>query len=422
MLDRRFSGAFMMFVAAFSVAGLSPFVLLPFLTRNLSADEFGVAALFITLCQLMANFTSLGTHGYVSVQYFKSSPRGWGSVVTAAMLLIFAVHAGLLVVFAVAGPWLADTLSVPQAMLALVIVSSLLLCMNFVYLSVYQSSERPQYYLLSRLIQTVLEVGLCLALLFLAGQTDAGVRVYTFPLALAVVGLGGLVYGWINDVFSTEGLGEKLRGAARFGLPMLPHVAAGTLVSFLDRIIIAAVSGPASLGIYMAATQLGLVMLLLIEPFNKAYAPWLFARLAENTSAARAKIVRFTYLFFLVLAVAGIAAAIAAFMFYDLIVGSQFSEGRVLVPLIVAGYVAQGLYYTVVNYLFYAEETYILSGVSVATAIVGTGITYGMILMFGLIGAAASLAINNTILFILVWFFAARAVSLPWLSPWKVAE
>lgn len=415
MLDRRFSGSFFMYAAAFAVAGISPLILLPFLTRNLSSTEFGIATLFVTLCQLVANFSSLGTHGYVSVQYFKGDTRGWGSAVTAALILIAAAHMTLLIVYLVAGNWIAQTLSMPFYALGLLIAASALVCMNFVYLAVYQSSGRPQFYLLSRCIQALFEVGLCLGFIYLVSPT-AEARIYTFPMAVGAVGLLGTYYCWATGAFSSRNLVQSLRGAMRFGLPMLPHVAAGTLLSFLDRLIIASVLGLDDLGVYMAAAQLGLVMLLLIEPFNKAYAPWLFSRLSSNQAGARVMIVRFTYLFFAALAVAGIAATIAATIFYDFVVGSEFAQGRPIVPLIIAGYVIQGMYYTVVNYLFYAEKTFILSIVSVSTLVIGSGITYALVSLFGLPGAAASLAVNNAILFLLVWFFAAREVKLPWLA------
>lgn len=415
MLDRRFSGSFLMYMLAFGVAGLSPLILLPFMTRSLSASEFGIAALFVTLCQLTANFSSLGTHGYVSVQYFKGETRGWGSSVAAAVTVIAGVHIGLLVVSLVAGNWIAAMLSMPTYAIALLILASALLCSNFVYLAMYQSTERPQFYLAARCIQAVLEIGLCLGVIYLLSPT-AEARIYTFPIALAGAGLLGIYYGVSTRAFVTDNIKSSIKGALRFGLPMLPHVAAGTLISFLDRLIIASVMGPEQLGVYMAAAQLGLVMLLVIEPFNKAYAPWLFSQLANNTAEARTRIVRFTYLFFAALLVAGLLAAIAALLSYDIVVGQMYEEGRAIVPLIITGYVVQGMYYTVVNYLFYTEKTHILSGISVTTMATGAGISYALVSTFGLFGAAASLVINNTILFVLVWFFASREIKLPWFS------
>ncbi len=130
----------------------------------------------------------------------------------------------------------------------------------------------------------------------------------------------------------------------------------------------------------------------------------------------RVKIVRLTYLFFAVLMIIGVIATVGALIVYDFIIGAQFGAGRRLVPLIVAAYVIQGMYYTVVNYLFYSEKTYVLSAISVTTVILSSGINYVMVSLYGLQGAAISLAMNNLILFLLVWFFAAREVKLPWLS------
>jgi O-antigen/teichoic acid export membrane protein len=418
MLDRRFSGAFLMYIAAFGVAGLAPFILLPFLTRNLSAEEFGAAALFVTVCQLLANFASLGSHGYVSVQYFKASPRSWGSSVSAVMLLILLTHFFLFLAFVAGKSWIASWLRLPVPTIALALCTSGLICMNFVYLSIYQSSSKPQLYLLARSIQAAMEIGLCLILIEFASQPDAGVRIYTFPLAVAAAGLLGLGYCLSIGAFSRAGLSSSLKGAARFGLPLLPHLTSGTIISLLDRIIIATVLGKAELGIYMAATQLGLAMLLMIEPFNKAYAPWLFARLAENDVRSKLTVVRFTYLFFVALILAGLAVMGVAYVLFDMIVGSAYSEGRILVPFIVMSYIGQGMYYTMVNYLFYVEKTYILSAISVSVAIVGTGVTYFMVMFFGLEGAAFSGVISYALLFGLVWFFAAREVKMPWLQPW----
>lgn len=422
MLDRRFSGAFLMYVVAFGVAGLAPFILLPFLTRNLSAEEFGAAALFVTVCQLLANFASLGSHGYVSVQYFKTSPRTWGSSVSAVMMLLLLVHGGLFLAFAALKSWISTWLGLSVPTITLALFTSVIVCMNFVYLSIYQSSNKPHLYLLARSVQAVLEIGLCLTLIKLETQPDSGVRIYTFPLAASATCCLGFGYCLRIGAFSSTNLKSSLKGAARFGLPLLPHLTSGTVISLLDRIIIATVLGKAQLGIYMAATQLGLAMLLVIEPFNKAYAPWLFARLAEGDARAKLTVVRFTYLFFLVLIIAGLAVMGISYVFFDLIVGKAYSEGRILIPFIVVSYIGQGMYYTVVNYLFYVEKTYILSAISVSVAIIGTCVTYVMVLFFGLEGAAFSGVISYALLFGLVWFFAAREVKLPWMQAWGASH
>ena len=80
----------------------------------------------------------------------------------------------------------------------------------------------------------------------------------------------------------------------------------------------------------------------------------------------------------------------------------------------VAGFVLQGMYYSVVNYMFYAERTGRLSLVTGTTAVVGCVISYALTSAFGMQGAAASFLVNNTLMFLLVWLVAAKAVPMPW--------
>ena len=125
-------------------------------------------------------------------------------------------------------------------------------------------------------------------------------------------------------------------------------------------------------------------------------------------------IVRRTYQLYAGLAAIGLLVAGAAMMLFDSFIGAEFGAARTLVPWMVAGYVLQGMYYSVVNYLFYAERTGRLSVLSASTATVGCVVSYLLTSTFGLHGAGLSFVINNALLFLLVWYAAARAVPMPW--------
>lgn len=159
-------------------------------------------------------------------------------------------------------------------------------------------------------------------------------------------------------------------------------------------------------------------MMALIEPLNKALAPWLFEQLAKNDPAVRALLVKRTYLFFAALVLVGTVVAVAAHLLFDIAIGEEYAGARPLIPWMVGAFVMQGMYYAVVNYLFYAEKTGRLSVISFTTAAVGCGISWTLTSRFGLQGAGASFLINNTILFVLVWAMSARTVPMPWL-PWR---
>ena len=413
-MSRQLGRSVLIYACAFAVAGATPFVLLPILTRLLSPTQFGEVTAFLMLTAIVANAAGLSVHGLVSVRYFKVEREELRRLASAALLLVLAAHAVVLVAVLVLHGPLARLFELSAGSSALAVVAALALSLNLVFLALFQSSDRPLHYLGARLIQGAVELGLCLALLWLF-IPDAGARTLSYALALVASAAFGAAWAWRQGHLGPATLSrQRLRALLAFGAPMLPHVAAGTAITYLDRMVVSSLLGAQSLGLYMAAMQVGMVMIALVEPLNKALAPWLFRQLARDDEAVRRMIVRRTYGLFAALVLAGVLLATLAWMLFDRLVGTAYVAARPLVPWMVAGFVLQGMYYAVVNYLFFAERTGRLSASSGTTAVVGLGVSYLLTSHWGLLGAGMSFAINNALLLVLVWLVAAAAVPMPW--------
>lgn len=403
----------LIYAVAFAVAGATPFLLLPILTRQLSPQQFGEVTSFLVLTLMLSNVAGLSANGFVAVRWFKASPAQFAGLAGTTVAAIVAAHLVAALVIALLHPSLQELLGLALLPSLLAVAAGLALSVNLVWLSIFQSSGAPLLYLRARIVQAAAEILLCIGLLALLAPV-AGARTLSYTAALALSALAG---AWWCRTRGQVRFGidrEALRSLAAFGLPMLPHVVAGSALTYLDRVVVSSVLGADSLGLFMAAMQIGMVMVVLIEPLNKALAPWLFERLAKDDATVRRLIVRNTYVLYAALAAVGLAVAAAATLFFDTIVGPRYAAARPLVPWMVAGYVFQGMYYGVVNYLFYAEKTGRLSVVSGLTAVVGCGVSYALTSSFGLLGAGISFAFNNALLFMLVWIVAARAVPMPW--------
>lgn len=408
----------LVYACAFAVAGATPFLLLPVLTRQLSPQQFGVVTSFLVLAAMLANAAGLSAHGFVSVRYFKCDRSAFSSLSTSAMVAVVCAHAVAAAAVVLLFPALQRLLGLPLGWTLLAVLASLMLSLNLVLLSIFQSAGQPMRYLGARVVQGAIELLGCLALLaWLMPDPGARIGSYTAALAASVAfawracARAGLVGGPLRT--------EALRALAIFGVPMLPHIVAGSALTYLDRVVVSALLGVDSLGLYMAAMQVGMVLVVLIEPLNKALAPWLFEQLTGG-GLSRGVIVGRTYLLWSALAAAAGVLAGLAMLFFDSLVGERYIAARPLLPWMAAGFLFQGMYYTVVNYLFYAERTGQLSVMSGITACAGCGISYGLTSAYGIVGAGASFALNYALLFVLVWFVAARAVPMPWLRPeWR---
>jgi O-antigen/teichoic acid export membrane protein len=403
------------YACAFGVAGATPFVLLPLLTRHLSPAEFGQATAFLMFTALLANVTGLSAHGFASVRFFKASAAELPHITGSAVAMLAASHLVALALVALVHPWLRALFDLPLKGMLLGVAAAWVLNLNLLGLALFQAAGEAMRYLQARLVQAALEIALGTAVLVLVAA-EAWARTGTYTLALAASATFGLAMAWRSRRLAPVAEGRWARELLTFGLPLVPHILAGTLVVYVDRLTVASLLGAQGLGLYMAALQIGMAMTALVEPLNKALAPWLFKQLARDDPEVRSMLVRRTYQLFAGLVAAGLLLWWLADIFFERLVGAAYAGARPLLPWLVAGFVAQGLYAAVVNYLFYAEKTGRLSVVSVWVAVLGGGLSYAMTRQWGLQGAALSFAVNSSALFLLVWATAARAVPMPWLG------
>ena len=408
----------LIYACAFAVAGATPFLMLPILTKHLSPEQFGEATAFLMLTAILGNVAGLSAHGFVSVRFFKTAPAEFKGIVSSGLAAIGVSHLLAAVAVAALYPLLRPTLGVPLPMAILAVGTALAVNLNLISLAIFQSSSQPLLYLRARLVQGVFEFSLCLALVYLF-QPDAGARAYSYAFAIAASATLGLFHCFKHGNVGTTIRRRHLRALAAFGIPMLPHVVAGSAIVYLDRLVVSTVLGSESLGIYMVATQIGMAMVAVIEPLNKGLAPWLFGQLAKNDAKVRRMIVTRTYLLYGALTLMGALVAGVSYLLFDKLISARFGAARPLIPWVVSGFVLQGMYYSVVNYLFYAEQTGRLSVFSATTAVLGCAVSYALTSAFGLLGAAISFALNNAVLFLLVWLAASRAVPMPWSLRWR---
>src|SRR5688572_29727359 len=321
----------LIYAVAFAVAGATPFLLLPILTRQLSPQQFGEVTSFLVLVLMLSNIAGLSANGFVAVRWFKAPAAQFAGLAGTTIAAIVAAHLVAALVIALLHPLLQELLGLALLPSLLAVAAALVLSVNLVWLSIFQSSGAPLLYLRARIVQATAEILLCIGLLALFAAA-ASARTLSYTAALALSALAG---AWWCRTRGQVRFGidrEALRSLAAFGLPMLPHVVAGSALTYLDRVVVSSVLGADSLGLFMAAMQIGMVMVVLIEPLNKALAPWLFERLAKDDATVRRLIVRNTYVLYAALAAVGLAVAAAATLFFDTIVGPRYAAARPLVP------------------------------------------------------------------------------------------
>tara|TARA_B100001175_G_scaffold310371_1_gene313308 strand:- start:580 stop:1488 length:909 start_codon:yes stop_codon:yes gene_type:complete len=209
---------------------------------------------------------------------------------------------------------------------------------------------------------------------------------------------------------------EDCIDSLRFGVPIMVHSISMSLISYFDRLIISNNLDIEQLARYGVAFQLGVVISFIAQAFNKAFVPWLYENLREDSETAKLKIVRGTYLIFLGIFLLTITYSFLLKNLIILIAGEQYADTNSIAIVIALGGGFNAAYLMVVNYIFYAGKTFQLGLLSVSVAIFFIALSLFMVPRFGLQGASISFATANFLLFVSVWFLASRSFSMPWLS------
>lgn len=406
------SKAFLIYAISFGIAGITPFVLLPILTNNLSPKDFGVATSFIISSTMAANILGFSAYGLLSVRFFKEKKRELTSLVTTSLLVFLLNHLIVYIVCLFFFDFIGYFTSLPLAIGSLVLISAFWSCVNLVSLALFQASDRPLLYLILRCIQSSVEIGGCLLLLRFA--PDATSRIYSYSAALFVSAAVGvcILYRW--GLLTGRPTLARVREVFAFGLPMLPHIASGVIIMNVDRVFVTSLLGPEGLGIFMVAMQLGLALSLFTEPLNKVLAPWLFKQLSDSRTSNKDYVVKVTYQIFIALILFSLCTSTFFYFVFDLLFDKSYGAARGISFYVAIGVSFQGMYYCMVNYMFYAEATATLSRMTAAVASIAVAVSYMLISSLGLVGGAIAFAFNNLLLFVAVWYIANRTVPMPW--------
>ena len=416
---KLFSGSGVYLGANIINAGI-PFLLLPILTRVLTPADYAMVALFGLSLNVLAIFTGLSVHGAIGVRYFELEKKALAEYVAACVgILLFST----LIVFCtvlLAGELLEDFTGIPSGWILVAVVVSGLQFIGMIRLSLWQASGEVRKYGLFQIYQSLSNGAISLGLILLVGMAWEG-RVLGQVLAIAIFGL--VAFWWLMRDGCVHFYGQwrsYFSDALRFGIPLMPHVLGGLLIVTADRFIIVGVLDLDQAGLYTVALQIGQIIGLVASSFNSAYSPWLMKSLSGAGEVDKIKLVRGTYLYFVVIISVALVFGIASPSLINLFVGESYSAAGELVIYTALGFAFGGCYYMVAAYIFFKSKTVILALVTFISGALNIPLMYILLKNNGISGAGQAYVITQAFVFLAIWWVAQRIHPMPWLKALKI--
>lgn len=395
--------------ANFLAAGV-PFLLLPILTRALAPAEYGRVISFFMIVPLCGALAGLGLQSAVGVRWLAQNKGDPRSFTSSALFVIGSSTVLTAALAALVGVWL--DLGLSPLEWALAAITSGAMTIQAVRFTVWQSKGRALPAAALQVASSVLNILLSLlgVLVLHLGATG---RIGGAILAcLAIAAFSMLAFR--HESIGARPSGHDCKELLRFGLPLVPHVAAGVVFSSVDRFAVSAQMGTQALGIYGVAAQIGMIMSVLADAAVKAYFPALYRILGRSTLQGRLRIVGLTYLsmpFWLLIAFAAWGVLLLC---GGLLLGERYVAALPLAIWFLVGGAINGIYLNISALFFFTGRTEWISASTLTAAGTAALLAPWAVAQWGLVGAAVSYCVAQGALLSAAWLVSQRVYPMPW--------
>jgi O-antigen/teichoic acid export membrane protein len=396
-----------------------PFLLLPVLTVYLSPADYGIIDIFNSLIMLFTPLVGLSIISSLNRYYFEKDTIDFNVFIHTIFVSLIKYGVIFVLCISIIGyllqDWLTNSLEIPTTVLILAAIYVFFSQITEIILALWRISYKTIYYGIFRVSKTLIDLGLSLLLIIYLNFNWEG-RIIPQLLAAIIFGLVAIFILYkqgsiFNGLKFNKGYSKK---ALAFGVPLIFHSMSGYVIAVSDRFFILYFLGVESTGVYAVAYQIGMVIGLFQNSFNQAWLPYFFESLKKNSRPRNIKIVKITYVYFVLMIVTVLIFYLLTPFIYKYFIGENFLKGIEVVVWVLLGYAFNGMYKMVVNYLFYLKQTKTIALYTTMTALLNIVLNYYFIRNNGIIGAAQATTISFLFLFLAILFISSKQYKIPW--------
>ena len=398
-------------------AGIIPFLIIPILTSRLTIEEYGQIGIFQVLITIFLTLTGATIIGSSERKYFDKDSdlildRYIGVCVKISFILI--CFFGLISILFKSQLIYITDLYIYWILAAL--LSAFMLNVTQIRLGQWQVRNVALKYGLLQVSQVAfISFGTVFLLLILSYGPEARVisqilvsfifMVFSI-FSLRSSNLFSLKANQKNKLFYSESI--------RFGLPLVPHAVCILILSVFDRFYISKSLGMESVGIYVLAVQVAMLVSVFFDSVNKAFVPWLFEMLSLNELPTKIRLVKFTYIWFFLIALLIPIPFLLGPWIIEQIATNEYSFAGEIIGWICLGHLFGGMYAMVTNYIIFSKKTIYTTYIAFVIGSLNIILMVFLISIYGLIGAGYAFSISMFLRFLLTWYFSNLALPMPW--------
>lgn len=392
------------------------FFLLPVYTRYLTPADYGIISLATVVASILSFIFLFGMTNAVSRFYYdyRKDKDELKEYLSTICITVFSASFALSVILYLFGDplFIRITPDLPQhPYISLVIWTTFLGIPLSLGLVLLQVRERALAYSLINVARFLVSTLLIIAFVVFLREGALGSLRGQF-LSAAIFFLVGLAI--LKRDLGLHYNESKLKESLAFSIPLIPHEAAGMVMRLIDRLFLNKYSTLSNVGLYSLGYQIGSILSLFTMSINLAWVPFLFSSARELGDKAKPTFSALTtyytaFILFLAIGMAAFANDVLVIM-----TTPKYYNASEVIPIITLGFVFNGLYFMVVNQLFYLKKTAHISSVTFSSAFINVVFNAILIPRYDMKGAAYSMLISYAYTFFLIFYFSHKFYPIPY--------
>ncbi|CTS58582.1 O161 family O-antigen flippase [Escherichia coli] len=372
-----------------------PFLLLPVIVSKISIETYGYYSVEVVIYSFFCCLLTMGAQAKIILDISRDEIHS--NVVTSNVLVLFfllSVFCGCLLFILN----IFDGLINPNINITLVFFCAIIQSFVNICLTRYQAENRVKIFVAINIIYTLAYFFGVLYSLFIDHWDNVWKNIILFYVLTTItmfffyfIRKGKVVKLFFFHYISKN----KVYETFIFGLYQLPHVLSSWVRLGYDRLVLGELISMSYVGGYSVAVQISLVSSVIFQSLNRFWTPFFIKKLKENSK--QKKIIVLGGFGIICITILNILFGYAYFIFFLPTNYSSFSNA---LPILCMAYMFQGLYFLIVNYIYYHDGNKLISIPSVASIAIHIAVAPVLIKHMGYYGAAISLLISWIVLFL----------------------
>lgn len=390
------------YLSASVAARLVGFISIPVFTRvfEFSQEEYGYIALFTTYAGILAVVLPFNMHGAVNRFWYETGTDLKEFLGNTLLLVAAGLAVSGLVLFFFYDPIL-GYLNISEEIFLFSIALALCTIAGTTYSQILIANRQSKEFAIITTIQAYGDLILAIALIYFIQESRYMGRIWASVIAAGI--MSTYVIFRLRNRVSFRIRVDYIRYILNFSLPMLPYLLSGTLLSYVDRIMIDQYEGTASTGLYSLGYNIAMIILVVSNAIRNAVMPDFFELQKQNKLEKLYSLMRKIILFNLG-AAAGLILAGEELIY--LLADPKFYESVVVIPGVVMGYVFFAFYYIYIFYTNYRKQTIYMSLIVIISGVLNIFLNAWAIPRYGFVAGAYTTVASYFVMFLTAWLVA----------------